>query len=144
MKSKLKVLFICMYNMRNPMAVGFLSDIAQNKVDILSAWVESDELNPIVQEAMEEVGIGLSSIDNCTKPYFDINPNEEFNYVVTICDDRSLDKCPIFPNASKRLYWNMENPKDLEGAKDDKLRAIRKIRDKIRQKVETLAAEILN
>jgi arsenate reductase (thioredoxin) len=139
---KSKVLFVCTYNLRNPIAAGFLQNMAKNKVDISSAWVESDDLNPLVEEAMNEVGVNLSGLKPHTKKYLEINPKESFQYVVTICDSESLERCPVFPNAAKRLYWNMQNLKDLNGTHEEKLKVVRDIRDQIKKKVEHLAMEI--
>jgi arsenate reductase (thioredoxin) len=63
---KLKVFFICIHNSaRSQMAEAFLKEHCGDRFEAYSAGLEPGRLNPIVVEAMSEVGIDIS--ENETK-----------------------------------------------------------------------------
>jgi len=136
MESKIRVLFVCIHNSaRSQMAEAFLKQIGGDRFEVESAGIEPGKLNPLVVEAMQEVGIDISG--NRTKDVFGFIKNGTlFNYVVTVCDETSAERCPIFPGITQRLHWGFPDPSALQGTDEEKLREIRKIRDSIRNKVE--------
>ena len=66
-----------------------------------------------------------------------------FAYVVTVCDETSAEKCPIFPGPTKRLHWSFPDPSQVTGSKEEKLEQVRAIRDEIRAKIEELVRRSL-
>ncbi len=68
-----------------------------------SAGLEPGKLNPIVVKAMEELGIDISR--NETKAVFDmVKSGKSFAYVITVCDEASAERRPIFPGVTSRLH----------------------------------------
>jgi arsenate reductase len=130
-----KVLFICVHNSaRSQMAEAFLKQYGSEWFEVESAGLEPGTLNPLVVEAMQEVGIDISK--NETKCVFDfLEQGKWFNYVITVCDESSAERCPIFPGAVQRLHWGFEDPSALQGTKEKKLARIREIRDSIKAAV---------
>ena len=139
---KKKVLFVCVHNSaRSQMAEAFLNRICGEHFEAYSAGLEPGKLNPIVVEAMQEIGIDISH--NETKAVFDIfNLVKSFAYVITVCDETSAERCPIFPGATSRLHWGFPDPSALQGDHEDKLARTRQIRDAIKAKVEDWCAEV--
>jgi len=137
MENKIKVLFVCIHNSaRSQMAEAFLKELGGDRFEVYSAGLEPGKLNPIVVEAMKEIGIDISG--NETKDVFGfIKSGMLLNYVITVCDETSAERCPIFPGATQRLHWGFPDPSALQGSEGEKLEATRKIRDSIRTKVET-------
>ena len=131
---KIKVLFVCIHNSaRSQMAEAFLNELGRDKFIAESAGLEPGKLNPVVVEVMQEIGIDISK--NETTCVFDIfKAGKKYNYVVTVCDEASGEKCPIFPGATKKLHWGFTDPSSLKG--DDKLSQTRSIRDEIKAKIE--------
>jgi arsenate reductase len=122
-----EVLFVCVHNAgRSQMASGLLQRLAGGRVRVISAGSEpTDELNPSVVEAMTEIGIDISA----ERPKkLEDGMVRESDVVITMgCGDA----CPIYPG--KRYEdWDLEDPsgKDLE--------TVRRIRDEIRTRVESL------
>ena len=138
---KKKVLFVCIHNSaRSQMAEAFLNLLAGDRFEAESAGLEPGSLNPLAVEAMREIGIDISG--NKTKSIFDfIKQGRLFHYVVTVCDDTSGSRCPIFPGHAKRLHWNFPDPSALEGTHGEKLEKTREIRDQIRAKTEAWIKE---
>src|SRR5258708_33574531 len=59
---KKKVLFICIHNSaRSQMAEAFLKQICGDFFEVYSAGLEPGKLNPLVVEAMQEIGIDISA-----------------------------------------------------------------------------------
>jgi len=139
---KTRVLFVCVNNSaRSQMAEVFLNNIAGDRFEALSAGLEPGTLNPSVVAVMKEVGIDISQ--NKTKSVFDFyKQGALFDYVITVCDAASAEKCPIFPGITKRLHWGFPDPSSLEVLDDEKMEAIREIRDQIRQKIENWVEEL--
>jgi len=140
-QGKIKLLFVCVHNSaRSQMAEAFLNNLAGDRFDAESAGLEKGTLNPLAVEAMREVGIDISA--NQTKSVFDVyKQGALFNYVVTVCDEASAERCPVFPGPAKRLHWGFADPSALTGSHEEKLEAVRRIRDGIRQAVLTFANE---
>ena len=59
-----------------------------------------------------------------------------FDYVVTVCDETSAERCPFFPGGAKRLHWPFADPSSFAGTPEEKLAGTRQVRDAIRRKVE--------
>ena len=131
MPEKPTVLFVCVHNAgRSQMAAGYLRDLAGDRVEVLSAGSEpKDQINPVAIEAMAEEGIDIAGN---TPKILTVDAVKESDVVITMgCGDA----CPIFPG--KRYEdWELEDPagKDLE--------TVRRVRDDIRRRVESLLTEI--
>ena len=103
---KIKVLFVCVHNSaRSQMAEAFLKEIGGNKFQVESAGLEPGTLNSVVVESMKEIGIDISG--NKTQGVFEIfKAGKNFHYVITVCDETSAERCPIFPGIAKRIHWS--------------------------------------
>ena len=139
---KKKVLYICIHNSaRSQMAEAFLNQICGEQFEAYSAGLEPGNLNPIVVEAMQEIAIDISG--NQTKAVFDMyNSGKSFAYVITVCDETSAERCPIFPGVTTRLHWSFPDLSALQGSHDEKLARTREIRDAIKAKVEEWCAQM--
>lgn len=126
------VLFVCVHNAgRSQMAAGFMREIGGDRVEVLSAGsAPKDSINPVAVAAMLEVGIDIS---NQQPKILTTEAVFESDAVITMgCGDA----CPFFPG--KRYEdWVLDDPagQDIE--------FVRKVRDDIKARVETLLSEIL-
>ena len=139
---KKKVLFICVHNSaRSQMAAAWLNDICGDDFEAESAGLEPGELSPLAVQVMNEVGIDISN--NKTQAVFDVfKRGEFFAYVITVCDETSAEKCPIFPGVTNRLHWSFPEPAALVGTQQERLQGTRKIRDDIRARIEIWCDEM--
>ena len=77
--------FACTNSARSQMAEAFLKKHGGNDFDVESAGIEPGKLNPIVVDAMREIGVDISK--NKTKDVFDfVRQGRIFQYVITVCD----------------------------------------------------------
>jgi len=139
---KKRVIFICIHNSaRSQMAEAFLKQICGDTFEVESAGLEPGKLNPIVVQAMQEVGIDISR--NPTKAVWDfVKAGKTFSYVITVCDETSAERCPIFPGMATRLHWSFPDPSSFPGTPEEKLSKTREVRDTINQRVEEWCAEV--
>ena len=137
-----KVLFVCIHNSaRSQMAEAFLNRLCPEFFEAHSAGLEPGTLNPLVVEAMQEVGIDISA--NRTKSVFDLfRSGRLFAYVVAVCDGASAERCPIFPGVSQRLNWSFPDPSAVTGTHDERMNRVREIRDAIERKVQAWCDEM--
>jgi arsenate reductase (thioredoxin) len=133
---KTKVLFVCIHNSaRSQMAEAFLNTLGGNNFSAESAGLEPGQLNPLVVKSMEEIGIDISK--NKTKDVFEFYKNEkQFDYVITVCDETSGERCPVFPGNLIRMHWSFEDPSSFTGTEEEKLIKIANVRNAIKLKVE--------
>jgi len=137
--SPIKVLFVCIHNSaRSQMAEAYLNRFSEGKCKAESAGIEPGKLNPVVVRAMAEDGIDISG--NTTKSVEDfIKQKKMFDYIVTVCDEASAERCPHVPGKAKRMHWGFPDPSRFEGSEDERLARTRTIRDQIRTKVQEWA-----
>ena len=135
---KLKVLFLCAGNScRSQMAEGWTRHLKGDVIEVYSAGIIPQGLNPLAVKVMAEIGVDISYYSSKEAEYFMKIP---FDYVITVCD-RANEAYPVFPDRAKRLHVDFDDP--LQLAKDakteeDALAHYRRVRDEIRRFVETL------
>lgn len=135
MAAKTKVLFVCVHNSgRSQMAQAFLERMAGDSFEVASAGFEPTPINPLVVDAMAEVGIDLSR--RGSQGVFDLYKRGRlYDYVITVCDDGREKQCPVFPGVTHRLHWPFPDPAAVQGGQAEKLAAVRAIRDQVRARV---------
>ena len=139
---KPKVLFVCVHNSaRSQIAETWLNHLCGDFFEAQSAGLEPGILNPLAFEVMKEAGIDISK--KKTQSVFDVfKSGQLFAYVITVCDEASAEKCPIFPGPAQRLHWSFPDPSRVTGTHEEKLTQVRKIQDQIRTKIENWCAEV--
>ena len=139
---KVKVLFVCVHNSaRSQMAETFLNSMGNGKFIAESAGLEPGVLNPVVVDAMREIGFDLSQ--NKTKSVFEFfKQGKKFEYVVTVCDEANSERCPIFPSAKETTHWSFKDPSAIKGTYEEKLAETRIIRDEIKSRLEKWLEEL--
>lgn len=139
---KQKVLFVCVHNSaRSQMAEAWLNHFGGEQFEAESAGLSPGTLNPLVVKVMQEVGIDISH--KKTRAVFDLfQTGQLFAYVITVCDETSAEKCPVFPGIAKRLHWSFPDPAALTGTEEEKLAKTREIRDLIKVKIANWCQEM--
>ena len=123
------------------MAEAFLNLACGEAFTAHSAGLEPGKLNPIVVAVMQEIGVDISA--HQTKSVDDmLRSGGKFDWVITVCDETSAERCPVFPGGTKRLHWGFADPSSFEGSREEKLRHTRLVRDQIKAKIESWCAEV--
>lgn len=140
--AKIKVLFVCIHNSaRSQMAEALLKKVGGEDFEVESAGFEPGMINPLAVEAMKDIGVDISK--NQTKRVFDFfKASRMFHYVITVCDESSAERCPIFPGVTQRLHWSFEDPSGFQGSQEEKLEKTIKVREQIQKKIEEFVKEV--
>lgn len=129
-KHGIKVLVLCTGNTcRSQMAHGFLESYGKD-LAVYSGGVSAEaRVNPLAVMVMREMGIDIS---DHTPQQVDQYMNEDWDYVITVCDHAN-ETCPVFRgNVKHRLHFSFEDPsKVTEGTYEFRLNEYRRIRDAI-------------
>ena len=135
-----RVLFVCIHNSaRSQMAEAFLSVLSGGRFVAESAGLEPGRLNLVVVEAMRETGIDIAG--HLTKSVATmVERRPFFDWVITVCDEASAERCPIFPGPGRRLHWSFPDPSGFTGTPEEKLVGTRQVRDAIRAQVAAWCA----
>jgi arsenate reductase len=130
-----RVLFLCGTNScRSQMAEGLLRELGQGEYDAYSAGVEATSVHPLAVQVMEEMGIDISS--QRSKSVAEFN-GKEFDFTITLCGSTSKTVCPVFlGKVGKRLQWDIADPAEAEGSREERLDVFRRVRDQLRRKIE--------
>ena len=126
-----EVLFVCVHNAgRSQIAAGLVKLRAGHAIRVRSAGSDPAEtINPAVVEAMSEVGVDIS--EEFPKPLTDASVRAADVVVTMGCGD----SCPIYPG--KRYEdWKLDDPAG-QG-----IETVRRIRNEIDEKVQTLIHEL--
>src|SRR5687768_11593649 len=138
---KQSFLFVGIHNAaRSQMAEAFLNAALPARFEAHSAGLEPGPLNPLAVEAMREVGLDISR--NESKAVVDLlKRGEHFDYIITVCDETSGERCPVFPGLNTRLDWGFADPSSYEGSRVEKLAFMRHVRDEIKDQITMWCAE---
>jgi len=134
-----RVLILCTGNSaRSQIAEGLLGDLGREDFEIVSAGVEPSYVRPEAIEVMNEIGIDISTHRSKSVDEF---LNQEFDYVITVCDKANA-RCPVFPGQARRIHWSIEDPVAAKGNDEMPLASFRKARDELQVRLgEFVGAE---
>jgi arsenate reductase len=110
------------------MAQGFLQSF-NNDITVCSAGTEpAPVINEKAVAVMMEAGIDIS---NHKPEPVEKYAGEDWDYVITVCDD-ARETCPVFTGRVKnRLHIGFEDPSKVSGTDEFILSEFRRIRDLI-------------
>ena len=136
-----KILFVCIHNSaRSQMAEAFLKQLNNGIFEVESAGIEKGKLNPLVVQAMDEVGIDISN--KGTQDVFTLfKQGKSYHAVISVCEQEAAERCPIFPGRVKRIAWSFPDPPKFTGTDEEILAKVRMVRDAIKEKVKEFIAE---
>lgn len=131
-----KVLFLCTQNSaRSQIAEAILNSKGKGEFVAYSAGsCPAESINPYAQLAMQELGVDISnykpkSIDNFL--------NEEFDFVITLCD-KMRNQCPNISNNTIHAHWGLSDPKYFEGTDEEILKQYKKIKNDLISRINIL------
>jgi arsenate reductase len=112
------------------MAQGFLQSFDKN-IEVKSAGTEPAlNINPKAIEVMKEVGIDIS---HHTPKLVDRYLDDEWDYVITVCDNAN-ETCPaFFGKVRHRLHIGFDDPSHATGTAEFIDSEYKRVRDEIRE-----------
>ena len=131
-KNRKTILFVCKENAgRSQMAASFAKNIAQNKINVISAGSNPAKfINKKAVQVMAEKGLDIEFIKPCS--YNQTIKNILPDIIITMgCNQ----VCPVIPEC-KIQDWNLPDPANKT------INEVRKIRDKIEINVKNLVSSL--
>ncbi len=132
----MKILILCIGNScRSQMAQGFIESFDRYDEVHSAGTFPAKKVNAFAIEVMLEIGIDINQY--YPKPV-DIYLDDEWDYVITVCDE-AHESCPVFIGSVKhRLHIGYEDPSVLVGSDEFILEKFRQLRDKMRKELYEL------
>ncbi len=138
-----RVLFLCTGNScRSQMAEGFARHLKGDQLEAHSAGLEAHGLNPNAVKVMAEAGVDITGQRS---KHVDELRGITFDYVVTVCGHAD-ENCPVFPGRTRVVHVGFDDPPKLAKdarSEEEALGHYRRVRDEIRQFIETLPAALV-
>lgn len=137
----MKILILCTGNScRSQMAHGFLQSFDE-KLTVFSAGTEpAKQVNQKAVQVMKEAAIDIS---HHTPKLVDQYLEDEWDYVITVCDHAN-ETCPLFSGKVKtRLHIGFEDPSHATGTEEFIMSEFRRVRDLIRDEFRKFYEENL-
>jgi thioredoxin type arsenate reductase len=132
---RVRVLFLCTHNSaRSQMAEAILRHLGGDKVEVHSAGTVATRVHPLAIAAMAEKDIDISGQRS---KHLDEFSGQEFDYVVTVCDN-ARESCPVFPGAPEKIHWSIADPAAVEGDEATRSRAFRIASDELMTRIRYL------
>lgn len=126
----MKILILCTGNScRSQMAQGFMQSF-DKRLNVFSAGTEpAARINPLAVDVMKKAGIDISK----NKPKnVDLYLNEEWDYVITVCDNAN-EVCPFFSGKVRnRLHMGFDDPSHVKGSYTEIINEFYRVRNEIR------------
>ncbi len=138
----IKVLFVCVHNSaRSLMAESCLKRWGGERFEVSSAGLSPGMVNPLVVEVMKEWGVDLSQRQG--QSVFDLfKAGKLYDYVISVCDESSAERCPVFPGITQRLHWRFDDPGLFQGSGEERLEDTRRLRDRIALRIREWVGEL--
>jgi arsenate reductase len=133
--SKVKILFLCTGNScRSQMAQGWAEQLKGDLVEAFSAGTAPVKVNQRAIKVMAQAGVDISSH---TSKHLDDLAGLDFDYIITVCDN-AKEQCPVYPGGTKIIHKSFDDPAGITGTQEQVMAEFRRIRDEIREFVQTL------
>ncbi len=129
------VLFACNANaIRSPMAAALFRAAHGRKAYVESAGLEAGEPDPFVPVVLAEAGIG--GIDDHQPKAFDDLVDDNFEVIVALSRE-AFDRAQEITRTvhCEVVFWPTEDPALVEGNRETRLDAYRRVRDDLRIRI---------
>ena len=124
------LLFACSENsVRSPMAEALAKRLYGQAAYIDSVGVRASDVDGFVAAALDEVGIDVHR--HHAKTFDDIDPSS-FDLIVTLSPEAHHQALEVTRGTAAEVeYWSVPDPSVVEGTRDMRLDAYRRMRDQL-------------
>jgi arsenate reductase len=135
---KRRILFLCTGNSaRSQIAEALVATKGSDRFEAASAGSKpAAQVNPLAVEVLRQVGVDWSGRE---PKGLDSVAGQPWDIVITVCD-RAKEACPIFPGRPATAHWGMDDPAEVAGTEEERLRAFTLTRQMLARRVDRLLA----
>jgi len=117
------------------MAAAFAGQFCKPDMQMFCAGDKQQELDPIVHDVMNDLGLDVASHVDYSIPELESVP---FDIVITLCD-HAKEICPTFPGSPPRIHWSLIDPGKQQNVPPEQIKAMFcAIRDDIQSRVGSM------
>lgn len=132
-----KVLVLCTGNScRSVMAEALINHLGQGRFQAVSAGSKpAGYVHPKSIETLIRHGI------NAGNPYsksWNEFSGQNFDCVITVCDQAAAESCPLFTGSAKKLHWSTPDPAKAAGTETEINAAFDDVFNKLKNHIEEL------
>ena len=136
--NKKRILIVCTGNSaRSQMAEALLRHEAGDLYEVFSAGTHPGAVRPEAVTVMREISVDISA--QRSKPVTEFQ-GQQFDFIITVCD-KAREECPVLSGETERLHWPFEDPASFIEVGEERLRAFRRLRDRIHSRVMVFLGE---
>lgn len=128
------VLFACTMNsVRSPMAEAIMKYLHGHRVYVDSCGVRAGQIDPFAVAVLDEIGVDVSRHRSKT---FDDLEDEFFDLVISFSPEAQHRAVELTRNNATELeFWHLPDPSLIEGSREQRLDAYRRLRDLIMRRI---------
>lgn len=130
------VLFSCTMNsIRSPMAAAILRHFHGRDIFVDSVGVRAKDVDGFAITVMDEVGIDIS--EHQAKTFEDLE-DSSFDMVVSLSPEAQHKAVDLTRYMACELeFWHTFDPSVVEGSREERLEAYRKVRDELMERIRS-------
>ncbi|MBN9061808.1 MAG: low molecular weight phosphatase family protein [Rhizobiales bacterium 65-9] len=130
-------LFICAYNaVRSPMAEAIARHYFGRSIYVQSAGVHKGDLDPLMLEAMNEIGVSVEKHRPRTIEELEEWEGLNFDVIITLSPDAHHQALDLTRSIAADVeYWPTPDPTLVEGNREQRLDAYRQARDMLVERI---------
>lgn len=136
----LNILVLCTGNScRSIMAEALFNKLGEGRILAKSAGsFPAGYVHPKSLETIEKNGIKTDCY--YSKSWDDLK-DENFDLLVTVCDNANNETCPVYLGKVMRTHWGAEDPAHFEGSQDEINNKFQEVFDSLKVRVKALLAQ---
>lgn len=134
-----RILFACnMNSVRSPMGAAIMAAHADGRYIVDSAGVYEGGPDPFIDGVLREIGVALGAFEPKAMSDIDLS---SFDVVIALTPEAAAEARKMLPR-EKIEYWDIDNPTDVRGGRDELLEAYRAARDDLRARIAARFPEL--
>lgn len=133
------VLFLCTGNScRSIMAEGLLKHHGKDRFRSFSAGsTPTGKVHPMSLETLRRHGLDHQAFGSKA---WDTFKGQNFDIVVTVCDNAAGETCPIFPGNPVKAHWSIPDPAHFQGTPEEVEAEFNRVFGLLERRVKSMVA----
>lgn len=113
-----EILVLCTGNScRSIMAEALINSLGQGRYRARSAGSKpAGFVHPKSIETLNRHGVGVGTPFSKS---WDVFEGEQFDLVITVCDQAASESCPVFIGKQEQLHWSTPDPARVQGSEEE-------------------------
>jgi arsenate reductase len=117
------------------MAEAILNYYGKGEFEAYSAGSKpTGKVHPLALETLEKQEVPVVLLRSKS---WDEYSGQEFDVVITVCDNAKGEACPVFGGKAEKLHWGFEDPASFEGREQEQRVEFERVFKAIKKRIKT-------